>query len=120
MDRNHSRRRLHAETAGGKVRVTLRLSRKILLLALINVIALAALFLAFAWWQFQLRPESLLLESAREQIYSIATTFNSDFESASREARAGLIANYQKRYAADVFLTDARGHEFGGFRGDLP
>jgi two-component system, OmpR family, sensor histidine kinase CpxA len=102
------------------MRVTLRLSRKILLLALINIAALAALFLAFAWWQFQLRPESLLLESSRDQIHSIARTFNSEFESAAPEARAGLIANYQKRYHAGIFLTDARGRAFGGFNGDLP
>ena len=85
------------------------LSRKILLLALVNLLSLALLLLGFAFWQLRIGPESLLLGPARDRVLNIANAFSLEFNSSPLESRAALMDAYGKRYAAEFFLVHPRG-----------
>ena len=54
----------------------MRLSRKIFLLALLNLVLLAALLVGFGLWQMRIGPESLLLGPARDRILWIGNAFS--------------------------------------------
>src|ERR1700689_4296228 len=114
MDRYHSRRRLHAQTAGGRVMRNWPLSRKILCLALLNLMLLGAVLVVFARSQFQLSPESLLLGPARDRIVAIADSFSLALETTPANARDALFAAYAQRYNADIFLTNPQGEAIVG------
>jgi two-component system sensor histidine kinase CpxA len=85
------------------------LSRKILLVALLNLVLLAALMLAFGLWQLHIGPESLLLGPARDRILAIANAFSLEFASTPVGGRDALLAEYGKRYGAEFFLAHPRG-----------
>ena len=90
------------------------LSRKILLLALLNLALLAALLAAFVIAQFRPGPESLLLDPARDRIQGIAARFSLQFQAAAPEARAALFDEYRTQYGADFFLIAGRGYTLAG------
>ena len=95
------------------------LSRKILCLALLNLTLLGVVLVVFARSQFQLGPESLLLGPARDRIVAIADSFSLALETTPAGARDGLFAEYAKRYAADIFLTNPQGEAMAGPSVDL-
>jgi two-component system sensor histidine kinase CpxA len=96
------------------------LSRKILLLALLNFALLAALLGAFVRAQFHAGPESLLLGPAHDRIRSIADSFAHEFQAAAPDLRAGLTTVYRLRYHADFFLVSGRGYAVAGPEVDTP
>jgi two-component system, OmpR family, sensor histidine kinase CpxA len=85
------------------------LSRKILVLALLNLTLLGVVLVVFARSQFQLGPESLLLGPARDRIVAIADSFSLALETTPANARDALFAAYAQRYNADIFLTNPQG-----------
>jgi two-component system sensor histidine kinase CpxA len=90
------------------------LSRKILVLALLNLTLLGAVLVIFARSQFQLGPESLLLGPARDRIVAIADSFSLALETTPANARDALFAAYAQRYSADIFLTSPQGEAIVG------
>jgi len=92
------------------------LSRKILLLAMLNLVLLAGMMLVLARSQFQMGPESLLLGPARDRILAIANAFSLEFESTPASSRPDLLAAYSRRYRAEFYLTDPRGNAIAGPR----
>lgn len=96
------------------------LSRKILGLALLNIILIAAALGLFAEWQFGLSIESLLLGPARDRIAGISNAVGRDLDSTPYTARAGLLAAYSQRYGVKFYLVDPRGEPLGGSPVEIP
>ncbi len=90
------------------------LSRKILCLALLNVVLLAAALLAVARAQFRFGPESLLLGPAHDRILGIAGAFAAELDAIPETARDGLVEQYRTRHHADFFLVSGRGVRIAG------
>jgi len=97
----------------------MNLSRKILLLALLNLVLLAALLVGFGFWQLRIGPESLLLGPARDRILWIGNAFSVEFESTPEGERDNLLLAFGKRYSAEFFLVHPEGW-IAGPRVDLP
>jgi hypothetical protein len=70
------------------------LSRKILSLALLNLILIAVVLLVFAQWQFGLSLESLLLGPGRDRIMVTANAIGRDLDAAPYSSRVELLAAY--------------------------
>lgn len=96
------------------------LSRKVLLLALLNLALLGALLAAFVQAQFRLGPESLLLGPAHDRIRSIADSFAHEYQASAPDLREGLTTIYRQRYHADFFLVSGRGYALAGAEVDTP
>jgi two-component system, OmpR family, sensor histidine kinase CpxA len=96
------------------VRPRWTLSRKIFLLALVNLALVTAALLAFARSQFRVGPESLLLGPAHDRIRGIGDSFTTEFEAAPESGRAALLESYGKRYGAEFFLVAGRGEAILG------
>lgn len=90
------------------------LTRKILLLALLNLALLAALLAVFVRAQFRPGPESLLLAPAHDRILGVADRFEREYQAADPSARAGLANLFRQRYRADFFLVTGRGYAIDG------
>jgi two-component system sensor histidine kinase CpxA len=96
------------------------LSRKILGLALLNLILIAVVLALFAQWQFGLSVESLLLGPARDRVIGIANAVGRDLDATPDASRTELLAAYSRRYGVDFYLVDPRGHSLAGSGIDLP
>ena len=96
------------------------LSRKILFLALLNMLLLGVVIFVFARLQFQAPAESLVLGPARDRLVGIANAFRLEFNSTPAAARVDLLASYRRRYDAQSFLIDPRGHSLVGSEIRLP
>src|SRR5260370_41831069 len=92
----------------------LPLARKILGLALLNLVLIAAVLVVFAQWQFGWSIESLLLGPARDRVVGIANAVARDLDSTPYEERAALLASYSRRYDVDFFLVDPLGQSLTG------
>ena len=68
------------------------LSRKILFLALLNMLLLGVVIFVFARLQFQAPAESLVLGPARDRLVGIANAFRLEFNSTPAAARVDLLA----------------------------
>jgi len=98
----------------------MRLSRKILSLALLNLVVIGMVVAIFAEWRFGLSIESLLLGPGRDRIMAIANAAARDLDATAYPARPGLLADYSRRYGVDFYLTDPRGRLLVGDRIELP
>ncbi len=96
------------------------LSRKVLLLALLNVGLLALCLLVFARVQLGMGTESLLLGPARDRIQAIANSFRLDLQSAPPGLDEKLLPLYNERYGASFYLIDPQGRTLLGPQVDLP
>jgi hypothetical protein len=85
------------------------LPRKILLLALLNFLLLAALTAAIARFQFGLQAEPLLLGPVRDRLTALGNNFSMEYETTAPGAREGLAARWSRQCGADVFVTTPRG-----------
>ncbi len=97
----------------------MRLSRQIFMLALLNLVLLAAVLVGFGLWQLRIGPESLLLGPARDRILWIGNAFAVEFDTTAPPDRDKLLTDFGKRYGADFFLVHPRGW-IAGPRVDLP
>ncbi len=96
------------------------LSRKVLLLALLNLGVLSIGFGLLVWFQLGLGTESIVLGPARQRILSIANSFELEMRATPRLDQAGLLANYGKLYSADFHLVDPRGESLTTEQVSLP
>src|SRR5438270_3878152 len=92
----------------------MKLSRKILGLAVLNLALLAALAVAFAVTQFRLGPESLLLGPAHDRIEAIANSLTTDLAGTPAAQRDELLAAYGRRYRAQALIAEPRGAVLAG------
>lgn len=98
----------------------MRLSRKILALAALNLIFIAAVLAAFAQWQFGLSVESLLLGPARDRIGALTNAIARSLDSTPYRDRAALLAADSSRYGMDIFLVTPFGESLTGTLVNLP
>src|ERR1700678_1014007 len=96
------------------------LSRKILGLALLNLLLMAAILAAFAQWQFGLSVESLVLGPARDRILAIANAFGRDLDGTPYASRSELLAAYSRRYGAEFYLVSPEGESLTREEIELP
>lgn len=92
----------------------MKLSRKILGLAVLNLALLAALAAAFAITQFRPGPESLLLGPAHDRVEAIANSLGTDLAGTPASQRDELLASYGRRYRAQVWVAEPRGEVLAG------
>jgi two-component system sensor histidine kinase CpxA len=90
------------------------LSRKILGLALLNLLLIAIVLVIFAQWQFGLSVEALVLGPARDRVMAIANAIGRDLDAAPFESRRELLAEHSRRYGVDFFLVDPGGESLAG------
>lgn len=102
------------------MRVHWSLSRKILLLALLNLVLLGGLLLGIARSQFDIGAESVLLGPVHDRLLAVGNAFTLEYESTAPRGWDALIASYSRRYGVDVFLSNPRGARLAGPQVDLP
>ena len=90
------------------------LTRRILCLALLNLVLLAGLLLFFMRSQFGLGEQSLLLGPARERVLALGNSFALEYEATPASARDDLIARYARRLQAEVYLVTPRATAVAG------
>jgi len=86
--------------AGGRMRVRWSLSRKVLLVALLNFLLLALLVAAIARFQFGLQAESFLLGPVRDRLTALGNNFSMEYETTApgvREKAGGLLEPANRR-----------------------
>src|SRR5438067_882609 len=94
--------------------------RKIVLLALANLLLLAAVMYLFFRSQFQSGPESLLVGPVQDRILAIANRFSVELSGTPEPGLDGLFAAYRQRYQADFYLTNPDGMTLAGPPVDPP
>jgi two-component system sensor histidine kinase CpxA len=92
----------------------MRLSRKVALLAVANLLLLAAVLFVFFRSQFQSGTQSLLLGPVQDRIMAIANRFSVELSGAPEAAVDSILASYRQRYQADFFLTAPGGEVLAG------
>jgi two-component system sensor histidine kinase CpxA len=98
----------------------MRLSRKILLLSLLNLLLLGAVAYVFFAWQFQSGTQSLLMGPVQDRILAVANRFSMELTATPESGVANLFAAYRQRYHADFFLTNPDGVVLAGPEVELP
>lgn len=98
----------------------LSLSRRIFLLAFINVALLAAVFLVFARYQLHLEFGSFLLAPVRDRLEDVGASLAFDLEKTPVEERTALMGRYAAEYGVDFFLFDNDGPQLAGRPVELP
>jgi two-component system sensor histidine kinase CpxA len=98
----------------------MRLSRKVALLALTNLLLLAAVMAVFFRTQFQSGAESLLVGPVQDRALAIATRFSAELSGVPANGADALFAAYRQRYHADFFLTNPDGEALAGPPADPP
>ncbi len=92
----------------------MKLSRKILLLAVLNLAALGVALAVFARVQLGVGAESLLLGPAKDHILAIANSFRAEFDLMPEKQQAELLPAYGRHYNATFYLTNPSGHALIG------
>lgn len=90
------------------------LSLKILLVAFLNLLVLASIFLTIALVQFRVDLGSFLLGPARYRIVSVSREASFELASQPRERWSDTLAQYSSIYPATFFLFDLHGAQLAG------
>jgi two-component system sensor histidine kinase CpxA len=101
------------------MKFTWTLPRKVLALAVLNVLLILAALGIYARMQFRLGAESLLLGPVRDRIHAIAAEFNWIYDT-DPDARSTLLQEFSRRYDAQFLLVDPRGNVLLGEPRELP
>ncbi|HKA00468.1 MAG TPA: HAMP domain-containing sensor histidine kinase [Candidatus Solibacter sp.] len=91
----------------------MKLSQKVALIAVTNLLLLAAVFVLFVRSQFQ-SGQSLLLGPVQDRIMAIANRFSVELTGTAGAAVNAVFASYRRRYSADFFLTTPSGEVLAG------
>jgi two-component system, OmpR family, sensor histidine kinase CpxA len=98
--------------------VKLRLSTKILLLALTNLVVLGLLFVIFLRLQVGAELESLLMAPARDRIQAIANGLALEIRNVrlpeDNDRVNAILDQYSKRHGLLFYLSDNNGHRLAG------
>src|SRR5690348_17241621 len=98
----------------------MRLSRKVALVALTNLLLLAAVMAIFFRSQFQNGAQSLLLGPVQDRALAIGTRFSTELTGTPANGIDALFAAYRQSYGADFFLTAPNGEALAGPSVDPP
>jgi len=90
------------------------MTRKILLVAFLNLALLLAIFYVVARLQFRLDLSSFLLAPARDRMISVSHLVAMELPNVPRDRWNNLLAQYSSTYPADLFLFDRDGVELAG------
>lgn len=102
------------------MKARLSLSSKIFILAFINVVLLAGVFLLFARFQFHVELHSLLFGPAQDRVLSVARELALELEQTPADSRTGLLGRYAHNYGVDFYLFDNNGPQIAGREVNLP
>lgn len=83
-----------------------RLSTKIFLLAFLNLVLLAGVFMAFARLQFGARPDMLFYAPAEERVVTLAQRVELDLQETPVEMRDALMKRLSTDFKADFYLFE--------------
>jgi two-component system sensor histidine kinase CpxA len=101
------------------MKLTWTLPRKVLALAVLNVLLILAALGIYARLQFRLGAESLLLGPVRDRIQAVAGEFNWIYDT-EPDARSTLLDEFSRRYGAEFLLVDPGGWALLGVERELP
>ncbi len=87
----------------------MKLSTRIFALALVNLMLLAGVFLAFAHYQFHLNLTSFLVAPAEDRVRDVARSVASDLAQTQIPNRTNLTARSAATYGVDFYLFDNDG-----------
>lgn len=96
------------------------LPRKILGLAVLNLLLIVGILAGFAEWRYGLSMESLVLGPAQDRIFAISNAFGRELDQTPYDSRDKLLNEYSRRYGAEFFLVSPRGDTLSGKEVDLP
>jgi len=102
------------------MKARLSLSSKIFILAFINLVLLAGVFLLFARFQFHVELHSLLFGPAQDRVLSVARELALELEQTPADSRTGLLGRYAHNYGVDFYLFDNNGPQIAGREVNLP
>jgi two-component system sensor histidine kinase CpxA len=95
------------------------LSTKIFLLASVNLLLLALVFLLFARFQLHLEFNSFLF-GAQDRVVSLARQLTLDLEETPAQSRDELLQRYKGMYRVEFYLFENPINQIGGPSVDLP
>jgi len=90
------------------------MTRKILLVAFLNLALLLTIFYVVARLQFRVDLSSFLLAPARDRMVSVSHIVAMELPNVPRERWDTLLAQYSSTYPAELFLFDRDGAELAG------
>jgi len=90
------------------------MTRKILLVAFLNLALLLTIFYVVARLQFRLDLSSFLLAPARDRMISVSHLVAMELPNVPRDRWNNVLAQYSSTYPADLFLFDRDGIELAG------
>jgi len=102
------------------MKARLSLSSRIFILAFINLVLLAGVFLLFARFQFHVELHSLIFGPAQDRVLSVARELALELEQTPADSRTGLLGRYAHNYGVDFYLFDNHGPQIAGREVNLP
>ncbi len=96
------------------------LSLKILLVAFLNIVLLAGVFLGFARSQFRLDLSSFILAPARDRMLSVSRLIALQLISTPRDSWTQVLDQYSSAYPSRFYLFNESGEELAGHPAKLP
>ncbi|HYG97642.1 MAG TPA: HAMP domain-containing sensor histidine kinase [Terriglobales bacterium] len=98
----------------------LKLSTKVFLIASLNFVMLAVVFLVFMLVQFRLDLRSFLMAPARDRLLSVARQFALELRETDSAAWNELLARYSSANKVEFTLVDERGTQLAGPNDGFP
>ena len=96
------------------------LSMKFALLALLNVVLLAVVFVVFVRWQLSEELESFLMSTARDRISSVSRSLALDMQQHDRSQWTNLLTRYSEQHGVTFSLIRNDGQYLAGPQLTLP
>lgn len=98
----------------------LNLSTKIFLIALLNLLFIAAVLAVFMHEQYRFDLQSFLISPARDRILSTGRQIALELRDSDRQGWNQLLQRYADANKVELQLTDDRGHKLAGSPAPLP
>lgn len=102
------------------MKVRFKLSTKVLIIAALNLVLLAVVFLTFMRVQFQLDLQSFLLSPARDRILAVGRQVALDLRESDPAAWDDLLSRYSSTHKVELNLVDTQGAHLAGPEQTLP
>jgi len=102
------------------MKARLPLSSRIFILAFVNLLLLAGVFLVFAHFQYHMELGTFLFAPAQDRVVAVARDVALDLEQTPPEARTGLMGRYAGNYGVDFYLFANEGDQLAGRPVTLP
>ena len=92
------------------MKARLPLSSRIFILAFVNLLLLAGVFLVFAHFQYHMELGTFLFAPAQDRVLAVARDVALDLEQTPPEARTGLMGRYAGNYGRRIHPRFQRSH----------